>query len=267
VLPRRADPALAVALVAVTLFGAAILAARFPYGRAIALGLSGFGTVVGLGCVLAGAGRARLVGSSGVLLNLAVVGVVALRPDWVGLTPWRELAQNNGPTTVQAVSHGTRIAAGADWVDASQASWVLQDVRVSVHSAVISPVELTGPGGVKRKTKEPYLQLLLRVTNEGLARRIEFTGWAAGGTDGLRLTNTTGRAFKIRTFDPGWEVRPGPRPAGVFPGKTAEVLFTFDAPVERGEAFRLELPGTAVGVEEPVRLYIPGAFVILRRPS
>jgi hypothetical protein len=280
---KPAPPGLVVSLVAVTVFGLAMLASQFPFGRFIAPSLAGIGLLVGL-LGLTGSGRARIVAAVGAGLNLVAVAVVFLAPSWLGLEPWRTPTPE-GPKTPQAVAHGgSRATAPADWVDAMTASWAEGDVRITVRSAAVAPIELVGPGGTKKTTKELYLQILVRLANEGVERRVELSGWAAGG-EGAQLTDPAGKPFAPKRFEAGWEpVKPkrsdvgselavSAKPTGLFPGRWVDVLLVFEAPSGlnpkstdgRPEFFRLELSGPAVGVPDPARFRIPGAFVIYGR--
>ncbi|MDB5306980.1 MAG: hypothetical protein JWO38_1182 [Gemmataceae bacterium] len=266
--PSPASPALggfAVALVGVILFGFAMLAAQVPHGRMIGIGLGGLGLVIGLGC-LAAEGRTRLVGAGAALLNLVAVGLLLFAPVWLGLAPWRGTAPAEGLKGPHAVGHGTGISAPAEWVDAENASWEVDDVRVSVRSAVLGPVELIGPNGQKRRTREDYLQLTIRVANEGARRRIELTGWAAGRrVEGLRLTDAAGTELKPKTFEAEWGLWSGPSSDGLFPSKSVLVLLVFDPPAGRVGPLHLTLPGAAVGVDQPVRFQIPRSIVTRQR--
>ncbi|HJZ55946.1 MAG TPA: hypothetical protein VKE74_13335 [Gemmataceae bacterium] len=269
--PPPAPPGLAGPLVAAIVFGLAILSSQFPYGRFIAPSLASLGLLIGL-LGLTSEGRARMVAAAAALLNLIAIGLVFLAPGWLGLEPWRKPALPGGPQSPQAVGHGTGITAPADWVDASGASWAEGDVRITVRSATVAPIELAGPNGSKRVTKEPCLQILVRLTNEGVERRVELSGWAAGG-DGAQLTDATGTALKPKRFEPGWEPAGRTRPAGLFPGKSVEVLLVFEphpgmspkSKDARPESLRLQLPGEAVGVPDPARFHIPVGFVTYGR--
>lgn len=268
--------AFVIALVALTLFGVGVLASQFPFGRVIGLALCGVGAVGGAVC-LGAEGRARLVAVAAAVLNLVAVALLLFAPSWLGLDAWRGAPDAGEPKQVLALGHGTNTVAPADWVDGSRASWGYGDIRVTLVSAVIAPVELTGPNGATRTTKEQYLQLLLRIANTGVERRVELSGWAAGRAEGLRLTDPAGKALKVKTFDPGWEPPSKPKPGGLFPGKNAEVLFVFEPPppppnlprknetAPRVEFLRLELAGSGVGLEEqPVRFHIPGSILTSR---
>ncbi|MBX9579717.1 MAG: hypothetical protein K2X87_05355 [Gemmataceae bacterium] len=255
------DTGYAFALGAATLFGVGMLAAQvLPFGRAVGLGVCGVGAVGGLLC-LGAEGRTRLVAAAAAVLNLAAVLLLLFAPTWLALDPWRG-GEADAPTGPVAVGHGTRLTAPADWVEADRASWGYRDVLVTVRSAALGPLDPAGPKDPKRKAREQYLHLTLRVANEGVERRVGLSGWAAGSPDGVRLTDPAGKALAAK---PGPAGPDAARPAGLFPGKRAEVTFVFEAPAGRPEYLRLELPGAAVGVAEPVRFRIPGSFLTVRR--
>lgn len=259
-------PGFAVALLALVAFGLAMLASQFPYGQFIAPGLAAVGLLIGL-LALGGEGRAKLAALAGVALNLLVVGLVFLAPDWLGLDSWRTPVPE-GPKTPQAVGHGTGAAANADWVNANTASWMVGDVRIAVRSVSVAPLELVGPNGDSRIERSPVLQVHLRITNDGVERRVELTGWAAGG-DGAALVDPAGKPIVRKRFEAGWEPKGGGRPAGLFPGKTADVLLVYECPpnllpkskTPRPEFLRLRLPGEAVGVPDAAQFHIPGTSV------
>jgi hypothetical protein len=265
---RSAAEGMVLALLAVTVFGLAVVSSLFPYGRFIAPGLGLIGLVIGL-IGLTGEGRAQLVAAAGALLNAIAIGLVFLAPGLLGLDSWRKPTPD-GPKTPHALGHGTGAAAPAEWVNATNASWTEADVRITVRSAVVAPVELVGPGGTARTTKEHYLQILVRLTNDGVERRVDLTGWAVGG-DGADLTDPAGKPLKRKRFEPGWDPRVAERPAGLFPGKSADVLIVYEplpallpkSKEVRPEFLRLQLSGTAVGVPDPAKFHIPGTFVLV----
>jgi hypothetical protein len=139
---------------------------------------------------------------------------------------------------------------------------------VSVRTVSVEPVELTGRDGKKARTKQPYLQIWLRVTNEGVARKIEFKGWdASEPTAGVRLTDAAGTTLAPKTFEPGVGPPGQAGSATIFPGKWAENLLLFAAPSPPASELRLELPGSAFGSSVTVRLTLPQARVVPQRPK
>src|SRR5262249_11118157 len=171
--------------------------------------------------------------------------------------------------TVKAVHHGSGGASSpADWVDASKDSWRLDDVLVSVRSLKIDSVQLTGAQGKKMQTKEPYLQIWLRVTNAGFTRKIDFRGWnVSEPADVPSLTDSAGNLLPAKTFEGGWEP-PGKLVQGsLFPGKWSDCLLVFAAPSPTSSDLRLELPGSAFGGSAPVRLLIPRGWLSHSQPK
>jgi hypothetical protein len=257
------DPVLPLALVALIIAGLSLLVSQLPYGRIGTAGLAGLGLLLGLGSLLF-AERRRAVPALGTLVNAGVLLVALALPGWLGQTSWLPpQALDDSRTVVKAVRHDHSSALPAEWVDASQASWQLDDVRVSVRGAVIAPVELTGTNTKRRWTKDSYLQISLQVANAGVARKIDFQGWAAtpGGDGGMvRLTDGAGKALPAKTFDRGTTAAWLVQPVGLFPGKSAERLLVFEPPPAGFDRLRLELPGSAFGSTETVKLVIPRSF-------
>ena len=156
-----------VVLVAATLFGVGLVASQFPYGRAIGLGVCGIGLVLGLLCLLA-EGRTRIVAGAAAGLNLLALVLLLFAPSWLGLTPWQSETDPSDQKTVLAIGRDGQSRTPADWVDASIASWAFGDIQVTIRSAATGPIELTGPNGLKKITKESYLQIFVEVANVGV---------------------------------------------------------------------------------------------------
>jgi hypothetical protein len=258
------EPALAPALVALTLAGLALVGAWLPYGRVIATAVAGLGLPLAL-FTLAFAERRRLVpalatGANALALLLAVAfpWALGLGVGWVPAPP-------EDPATVKVVEHGTAGATeAAEWVDPSKGSWQQADVKVTLVSAVVAPVELTGPKGKKAWTKTPRLHVTVRIANDGVVRKIDFTGWRPPAA-APKLTDQTGAELATATFDKGWEpAGPATWTVALFPGKAAEQVFHFDPPARSVEFLRLELPATAFAGPTPVRFQIPRAMIFSR---
>ncbi len=89
--PRSIEPAapgFSTALVAVTLFGLAMVATQFPYGRISGLALAVLGLVLGL-LALKGEGTTWLAATGAMALNMLALAVLLFAPSWLGLEPWR----------------------------------------------------------------------------------------------------------------------------------------------------------------------------------
>lgn len=262
------DPGLPWALAAITLAGVGLAASQLPYGRLLTAGLGGVGLLVALLGVLAAERKKLLPAAACGMGGLAVLLAVAF-PGLLGQTGWLPPRVEDTSRVVLSVGHEGGDRAPAEWVDGSRASWQQDDVKVSVIHAKtkLEPVELVGPNGQKKVTKDRFLQIGLRVVNAGVARSFEFQGWSASSPAGTapRLTDSAGKSLSVKRFDPGWEpAAAGPDHKALFPGKQAEYVLVFDPPGKGAEYVRLELPGAAFGGENPVRLQIPASFIVAR---
>jgi hypothetical protein len=263
---RPPEPALAPALVAVSLGGVALLLSQVPHGRFGTVALAALGLLVGLGC-LGFAQRSRLVAVGAAVLNTAVLLVIITLPGWLGLEPWWPRALPDDSRTVKAIALGDTGSRPAEWVDISTASWQLGDVRVSVPAVRFEQLELTGPNNRKKRTKEDLLQVWVRVKNVGVTRKVDFRGWSAAPSPGApapRLTDSARKVLAAKLFDPGWEAPGRPQTGALFPGRSTLQLLVFEAPSPSVDPFRLELPGAAFGTTETVRLLIPRSTVNTR---
>jgi hypothetical protein len=260
-LPRELDLTLPLALVAVLFGGTSLLISQLPYGRVATLAVAGLGLLMGLGSLLV-AEQKRLVPLLAAGLNAVALLLVIALPSWLGLTTWWPTAPPDDSKTVKAVGYDGSVPAPAEWVDISTAAWQRDDVRVAVSALTIGPVELTGPNGKKRATKEKYLQIWLQVSNSGVARKFDFRGWDATAPQGApRLTDSAGKVLAAKTFEPGWEPPGRPQTKALFPGKTADNLLIFEPPAHTVAHLRLELPGDAFSGTEAVRFLIPRSSI------
>ncbi len=104
------------------------------------------------------------------------------------------------------------------------------------------------------------MQLQVRVANDGVARKLELSGWARGeGT--LSLTDPAGNAIAPKQLEPGWSLTSQSKLlSGLFPGRSSDLLFAFEQP-RKSDALRLTLPGNALGLTEPIRFRLSEAFL------
>lgn len=257
------EVAFTTSLIAGTLFGLAVVVAAFiPYGRFIGLGLCGLGLLLALVALL-GEGLARKIGAAAAGLNLLAVLLLSLAPSWLGYDPSFDADQTALPKGPHSISLSSNDITSSDRTDASKAIHANGDVRVGVRVSV-QPLELSGPKGETRRTRENVLTLHIGITNAGVERRIPFTAWALGNPDGVQFTDPSGKPLKVKSLDSGWKPAGFEKSEGVFPGKSADVILTYEPPAstktQRVEYLDLELPGAGVGVVEPIRFRIPGPF-------
>ena len=246
------------ALVAGTLFGVAVAASQFPYGRIAAAALAGVG--LGLaGLSLAGLEGRKWVGWAGVGLNALALLLVLALPGWLGTPTW---VPDRGPDSdekpVTAVGRDGTPPRPAEWVNASQAAWQHDDVRVAVAAVTSAPVESAAKTKAKPKKQDRVLRVELKVTNVGVARAIEFAGWPVVPPGEPVLTTAGGKVLAGR--QPG---EPGAA-ATLYPGRSADWVLVFDDPAEAKGDLRLELPAQAYAGTNPVRLLIPRAMIFTK---
>lgn len=256
------DAAFSTSLIASTLFGLGVVATQFPFGRFIGLGLCGLGLLLSL-IALLGEGLARKIGAAAAGLNLIAIALLAFMPTWLGYDPKFNEESAALPKGPHSLSLSTNDVAASDRTDASKALHANADVRIGVR-AFVQPIDLIGPKGENRRTRENVLQLQLGITNAGVERRIALSGWAAGNSDGIELTDPSGTPLKVKSLEAGWKPAGFEKTEGVFPGKTAELVLLFEPPTstkaKRIDYLNLDLPGAAVGLVEPIRFKIPGPF-------
>lgn len=246
------------ALSALALVGVATLATLFPFGRFISATVAVVGLVGGLAS-LGAEGRAKLAAGLAIGLHSLILLVVLIFPSWVNLDPWSGGEIENAPAGPLAFSHAKKTVSLASWVDPSSASWQFKDVRVTIVSSSVGPLDLLDPKGMKRPSKEHYLQMVVRVANIGWERPLNLSGWTVGqNLDLVQVTDSAGRAIKPPVFEEGWfPESPNSKPAEkLYPGKSSEVRLIFSAPQPRIDFVRVALPGTTFGFEEAVQFQI-----------
>jgi hypothetical protein len=263
------DFGMVMALSCVALAGVAFFATLFPFGRYISAVLAGVGFLGGLAS-LGAEGRAKAVGGLAAGLHFLILLFVLVLPSWIGLDSWGGIEIENTPPAPQAFVHGKKTSTLAQWVDASTASWQFKDVRVTIASAGVGPIELIDAKGVKRPSKEHYLQLIVKVTNIGVERPLDLSGWTIG--QNLELVNfidSTGKALTPATFEEGWrpDSQPSKTPEKLFPGHVSEIRLIYSPPQPKIDFLRLTLPATMFGFEEEaIKFQIESNSLVLPGP-
>lgn len=251
--PRKdQDYPLYLALVGVGLVGVAVLSSQVPYGRIVGTVLAAIGLALA-GLSLLGLEKRPWLGWAGVGLNLFALLLLVVLPGWLGISDWMPLGNPDaGPKPVTAVGRDGSLPKPAEWVDANAAVWEQGDVRIAVTSVTIGPADPEAPR-VPGKKKDPVLRIGLKLTNVGVARAVEFTGWAAPAEP--KLTTAAGKpvAGKNAGLPTG--------AAAVYPGKSTEFALMFEPPAGAPEDYRLELPAQAFGGTDPVKFQIPSAMI------
>lgn len=263
---RQHSPAFVCMVLSLTAAGISLLLTQAPLGRLTAAVGSLLGLSLGL-LALSLAKRNTLPSRLASGLNLFILLVLVLMPHWLGLSNWLPASGPQNAKRVTALGYNDGVPKEAEWVDVSSSAWQLDDIRVTVRHIYDGPVELTGPNKKKQVTKQKFLQIWLHVSNAGVERRLEFQGWKhKPGPDGSapRLIDSAGKFLAAKEFDAGWEPPGRPVAAGLVPGRSADQLLVFESPAASATFLRLELPGSAIGINQSVRFHIPRSSVIPR---
>jgi hypothetical protein len=263
------DFGMVMALSAISLVGVAFLATLFPFGRFISAVLAAVGLVGGISS-LGAEGRAKAIGGLAIGLHSLILFFVVLFPSWVGLDSWNGFEIENAPPAPQAFVHGKKTTTLAQWVDAATASWQFRDVRVTICSATVGPIDMIDPKGVKKKSKDQYLQLVVRVMNFGVERPLDLSGWTVGqNLELIQLTDSAGRSLAPATFEEGWNLDslPDKPPEKLYPSKSYDVRLIFSAPQSRIDFIRASFAGAIFGFEEVIKFQIESGFLVLTGPK
>jgi hypothetical protein len=228
------------ALAAIATVGVALLISQFSYGRVVAVLLSLAGTLLA-GLSLLGLERRVWLGWMGVALNGFAFLLLAAFPASLGVAAW--WPDPEPETQVKAET-----AVVDEWVDAADAAWELDGVRVALTFATIG----TDPSSKAARGKgERYVWIGVVVTNVG-SRPVEFTAWDLSTTQQPLLITADNTHLKLK--------RLGGAPAKktIAPGKLIECLLAFEPAqtADQGDLL-LELPAGAFGGTTPVRFRIP----------
>ena len=127
-------------------------------------------------------------------------------------------------------------------------------MRVAVTGVEVAALEPAAKSVERRR--ERGLRVVLKLTNVGVARAIDFDAWAGVPTPpsvGPTLTTAAGTALAPKPMPTAGKV-------AVFPGKSAECVLWFALPTA-AEELRLDLPPTAFQGAEPVRFSIPSIMI------
>jgi hypothetical protein len=252
----------------------ALLCASLPGPDVLTLPCSGLGLAAGLVGVLWALSLERrpILPLAGTAVNGAVLAIACLWPGVFNpLNVRRADPQAAQPRAVPmgrgSTGRSEAPAAEDAWVDASHEAVQRGDVRVRVLSAVLRAVPFKDPDRA-RAARDRQLLVTLRVYNLGAERRVPYESWgepAAGREADLpRLHDSTGKTYRLRSFDPGVEVVGRTPHASLSPGKYVDDVLVFEPPTVIPEYLRLELPASACGGGGTFRLQLPREMVQYR---
>jgi len=111
------------------------------------------------------------------------------------------------------------------------------------------------------ESKGSLLAITLDITNLSETKKVTYRTWRGGDfvikRDYATLTDSFGNSYQRITF--GFSTKPKGAVASesVYPAKTIQDVLVFEAPIEKAEHLRLELPAENVGGKGMFRLQIP----------
>jgi hypothetical protein len=232
--------AVRMALVAIAAAGVGFFLCHLPYGR-LATVLLSLSAVALAALSLLGLTRRAWIGWIGVGLNALFVVLLVGFPDQFGLTGW-------WPVPAPAARVGAPGITADGWVDAGEAAWEENGVRVALTFATVAPP----PAAPGRAGAEPNLWIGVRVTNVG-TRTVDFTGWDTRAPDGPVLTAGE-TVINGQRSD-------APKTKSLTQGQSAESVLAFSVPPS-GQAVRLGLPASAYGGTTPARFQIAPELIL-----
>ena len=135
-------------------------------------------------------------------------------------------------------------------VDIARQAMRQGDLQVTVTRVSIAKATFADPPPGKKPPAEKFLIVELRLTNVGVERKYDYSGWGQwGGENAASLRDTKGKVYKIKRFDAAWEIKGQVRSTSILPGKSVDDIIVFEAPPpkEIPSRLRLELPAAAFG--------------------
>ncbi len=236
------DELVALAQIALGLAVIVLLLSQLPYGRPAAVLIAVLGFCASGFTLLELKKQLALLGWGGLVLNGLLTVILVGYPATLGLTGWWS-ESNQKPADNAENQLG-------DWIDAGDAAWQQNGVRVSVTFATIGeePSANSGSG-----SKQRYLWIGLRVTNVGLAE-LEFSGWRGKGAEGPEISTPDGTLLAIKQYE-------GPSgKSTIQPGKYLQCMIASEIPPP-GQDLHLSLPTQPFGDRVIIRFRIPHGLV------
>lgn len=243
--PPQLETPMIMVLVAGVVFGVAMIATQFTYGRIIAIPLLLAGLFTAL-VALPGLDAWRRFGIAAIAVNAMGLLFVLFLPGWLGAGRWLPEGDPNAePKIAFAVPRDGRPPRPADWVDSVAEVWRQDDVTVEVSRANVEPLDPKAARGTPNA--RPVLRLTLRIGNVGVARGLTIGAWKPEAP--IRLAQQSGPVIPLRKVETTL-------PAVLMPGKELEVILQFEVP-PGGGSMQLELPAAGLETADPARFTIP----------
>jgi hypothetical protein len=155
------------------------------------------------------------------------------------------------------------VAQEGETVDSSREAQQQGDLRIAITSVSITTAPLIPVPG-KKPPIDKFLIVQLRLSNVGVERKYDYSGWGQWGSESAAtLRDTKGKVFKLKRFEGTWDVKGQIRSTSIFPGKSVDDILIFEAPPLKDipSRLRLELPAAALGNEGNFIFEIPGKTI------
>jgi hypothetical protein len=252
-------------LAACVLVGPAVLATQFPFGHWIALILAITGSgLAGMSFLIED--RFKLAAIGGIIVNPLLALCLLIFPGMLGLQPILQQPEPTNENEVRSQRFDTmEYILNTDVIDGTNAAWIKNDVKLSIHGVFVGAVEMENVKGDTTRSKEPMLQMKVTIANVGFSGPLDLKDWATeSNQDGITLIGNSGKTIKSKTLPSGWKPAKDKKTAGgaVMPGGHTDILLLFERPTLRGDdTVILTLPGKAVGVEDTIRFEFPASFL------
>ena len=157
------------------------------------------------------------------------------------------------------------LAQEGETVDSSKEAQQQGDLRIAITSVSINTAPLIPVAG-KKPPMDKFLIVQLRLSNVGVERKYDYSGWGQWGSDSAAtLRDTKGKVLKLKRFEATWDVKGQVRSTSIMPGKSVDDVLIFEAPPLKDipARLRLELPAAAFGHEGNVIFEIPGKTIFM----
>jgi hypothetical protein len=239
----QGDELLPLAKLALSLAALVLFLSQLPYGRPAALLIAVLGCFASTFTLLELRKQNALVGVAGLMLNGFFTTVLIGYPATLGITGWWSESDR--------LARESEKNQEEDWIDAGDAGWKQGGVRVSVTFATIGGYPSSnGSSG----TKEAYLWVGFKITNVGVGRDLEFSGWEGKSADDLKMTTSDGTLLINKQF------MGSPGMPAIQAGHSQECMLAFEIPPP-GQDLLLYLPTQPFGDTTIIRFRIPHILI------
>jgi hypothetical protein len=148
-----------------------------------------------------------------------------------------------------------------EWADASTASLTRGEITVRVEWVEVNRVPLNVMG-VDEKSKEQFLKIKVRVSNNSATRVVRYSPWINVNRDPARVSDNFGNEYKPVEFGPFRRNRDGAESTAIHPGQAVTDVLVFEQPIENVQHLNLELPASAFsGTGPDLRFRIPASMI------